>query len=145
MRHALHWYAYICVFCTHIYACLAKAHRYVRQKYAYTRVQKTHIYRNNIASTPTSSTSSNTDLSLSDSTSIKDPKDSDESPKDSEPLATIVPSKKKKSQEIDPIDKYLISAINDKKCEKVKEDSNDLFCKSITDILRKFPPKKTFR
>ena len=36
----------------------------------------------------------------------------------------------------------LISAINEKKGEKVKEDSNDLFCKSITDILRKFPPKK---
>ena len=28
----------------HIYACLAKAQTHVRQKYAYTRVQKTHIY-----------------------------------------------------------------------------------------------------
>ena len=83
-------------------------------------------------------------MSLRDSTSIQDPKDLDESPKDSEPLATIVPNKRKKSQEIDPIDKYLISPINDKKGEKVKEDSSDLFCKSITDILRKFPPKKPF-
>ena len=68
-----------------------------------------------IASTSASSTSSDADLSLSDSTSIQDPKDLDESPKDSEPLATIVPNKKKKSQEIDPIDKYLINAIDEKR------------------------------
>ena len=100
----------------------------VRNRKTQSNVTLLFVNRNNIASTPTSSTSSDADLSLSDSTSIQDPKDSDESPKDSEPLATIVPNKKKKSQEIDPIDKYLISAINDKKCEKAKEDSNDLFC-----------------
>ena len=33
-----------------IYACLAKAHIYVRQKYAYTRVQKTHIYALKVSS-----------------------------------------------------------------------------------------------
>ena len=36
------------------------------------------------------------------------------------------------------------TTINDKKGEKVKEESNDLFCNSITDILRKFPQKKNF-
>ena len=72
------------------------------------------VSRNDIVSTPASSTS-DADLSLSDTTSIQDPKDLDESPKHSELLATIVPNKKKKSKEIDPIDKYLISAINDKK------------------------------
>ena len=49
MRHAVNWYTgtriYACfVHAYTVYACLAKAHIYVRQKYAYTRVQKTHIY-----------------------------------------------------------------------------------------------------
>ncbi|CAB4034631.1 transcription factor Adf-1-like [Paramuricea clavata] len=86
---------------------------------------------------PSPSTSSSSEvISRDDNAALNESLD------DPEPQATIVPRKRKKSQEIDEVDQYLINAINDKKTEKVNEDSNDLFCKSITDILRNFPPKK---
>lgn len=63
-----------------------------------------------------------------------------------EPQATIVHRKRKKNDDMDPIDHYLINAIKEKdqgSDKKEHEDEDFFFCKSIVDVLRKFPRKKS--